>query len=274
MTSPGIHIFQIYYSSATRQILDPGFTPLDNLANERPDWREYWPIRNYLLNHELIAGDYYGFLSPAFKEKTRLSSAEVIDFVNAQGGKPDVVLISPFFDQIAFFLNQWEQGVMAHKTSSFAFEEALALIAPDFRLYDTVCSSRNSVYCNYFVAKAEFWTAWFERCERVFDCAERGESPLGRALASAAEYKSQAAPTKVFIVERVASTLLATQAHWCAKAYNPMLLPCSTSPISALGAELAALDALKSAYMAEPYAQYKQAFFNLRARFAETQRKQ
>ena len=40
-----IYAYQIYYSEQTRDALDPGFLPLDNLANPRPDWREYWPIR-------------------------------------------------------------------------------------------------------------------------------------------------------------------------------------------------------------------------------------
>ncbi|HKN08096.1 MAG TPA: hypothetical protein VJ376_01215 [Pseudomonadota bacterium] len=270
--APRIHIFQIYYSAATRESLDPGFVPLDNVKNERPDWREYWPIRNFLLSNPPISGEYYGFLSPAFGVKTRLSSSAVIDFVRAQDGKADVVLFSPFFDQIAFFLNQWEQGVMAHRTSSFAFEQSLALIAPEFRMLDTVGCSRDSVYCNYFVAKGEFWTEWLERCERIFDCAERASTPLGHALSAGIEYKSQAAPTKAFIIERVASTLLATQRRWIAKPYNPMLLPYSNSPVSALGAELAALDALKIAYLSEPFQQYKQAFFRLRAEFAKMQR--
>jgi hypothetical protein len=191
----------------------------------------------------------------------------VIDFLNAQGGTPDVVLFSPYYDQIAFFLNQWEQGAMTHR-SSLAFEESLALIAPEFRMYETVSSARNSVFCNYFVAKADFWTAWFERCERLFDCAERAESALGRALSEGIDYKSQMTPAKVFIVERVASALLATQPHWRAKAYNPMLLPFSESPISGLGPELAALDALKIAYQTEPHQPYMRAFFQLRARFA------
>jgi hypothetical protein len=266
-SAPGTHIFQIYYSNATREALDPGFVPLDNTRNERPDWREYWPIRRYLLNHPMIQGDYYGFFSPAFNAKTRLSSATVIDFVKAQRGAPDVILFSPYYDQIAFFLNQWEQGTMSHKNSQ-VFEASLAVVVPKFGLYSTVSSARNSVFCNFFVAKSDFWLEWLERCERLFECAEHGESPLGRTLRDDVDYKSVLTPAKVFIVERVASALLATQPRWIAKAYNPMLLPFSQSPVSGMGAELAALDALKIAYQGEALQQYLRAFFQLRARFA------
>jgi hypothetical protein len=270
---PGLHIFQIYYSAQTRALLDESYTPLDNMSNERPDWREYWPIRNYLLNNPPVAADYYGFLSPAFRAKTGLSSETVHDFLSAHLGKADVVLFSPFFDQIAFFLNQCEQGVGAHKTSASAFEQSLASIAPGFRMNETVGCSRNTVFCNYFIATGAFWSEWLGRCELIFECAERGDTPLGRALAGPIDYNSQAAPMKAFIIERAASALLATQPRWTVKAYNSMLLPYSRSPVSALAPQLAALDALKIAYLSERHEQYKLSFFKLRAQVAELARK-
>ena len=39
-------------------------------------------------------------------------------------------------------------------------------------------------------------------------------SALGLALSEDIDYKSQKTPTKVFIIERVASALFATQPHW------------------------------------------------------------
>lgn len=272
MPAPRSHVFQIYYSAATRQMLEAPYTPLDNSSNERPDWREYWPIRRYFHDHPPRDDDFYGFLSPAFRAKTRLEPRAVLDFIAAHAEGADVVLFSPFFDQIAFFLNCWEQGVLAHANSRAVFEEGLALVAPEFRLYETVGCSRNTVYCNYFIARGTFWREWLGRCERLFACAERGDTTLGHALAAPVAYNSQTAPAKVFIVERVASALLATQARWRVRAYNPLLLPFSTSPISALGPELAALDALKLAYLAERRGQYLDAFFRLRGQFARAAR--
>jgi len=264
---PNTHIFQIFYSPQTRAMLDPGFEPLDNSRNERPDWREYWPIRHFLLENPLIDGDYYGFLSPAFGRKTGLSAAAVLAFAQSQGGGADVLLFSPFYDQIAFFLNQWEQGAMTHRGAT-VFERSLALVAPEFNIYRTVSSSRDSVFCNYFLAKAEFWREWFARAERIFECAEQGASELAEDLNKAVHYGPQTAPAKVFVIERVVCALLATQAHWKVRAYNSMLLPLSGSAISAMRLELCALDALKIAYQAEPREPYLEAFFQLRARFA------
>jgi hypothetical protein len=263
---------QIYYSAATRQMLESGYTPLDNSGNERPDWREYWPIRRYFRDHPPQDDDYYGFFSPSFRAKTCLEPRTVLDFIEAHRDGADVLLFSPFFDQIAFFLNCWEQGATVHAGSRALFADSLALVAPEFRLEQTVGCSRNTVYCNYFLARGAFWREWLGRCERLFLAAEQGDTTLGRALAAPLDYKSGSAPAKVFVIERVAAAMLATDARWRVRAYNPLLLPFSQAPISALGPELAALDALKIAYLAEGRPQYLDAFFRLRAQLAQATR--
>ena len=42
-----VRIYQICYSQETLASIPEGFLPLNNVANERSDWRELWPIRNY-----------------------------------------------------------------------------------------------------------------------------------------------------------------------------------------------------------------------------------
>jgi hypothetical protein len=41
-----INVFQIFYDDRSRRSLDGGFIPLDNTRNERPDWFEFWVIRD------------------------------------------------------------------------------------------------------------------------------------------------------------------------------------------------------------------------------------
>ena len=45
---PAVHVYQILNHYTPREELDPGFLVLDNSANERPDWYEYWPMRKFL----------------------------------------------------------------------------------------------------------------------------------------------------------------------------------------------------------------------------------
>ena len=74
-------IYQIFYNSITKISKDPGFIDMDNTLNLRPDWSEYWPIRNFLSKETLNSNYYYGFFSPKFKEKTGLDSSAVQDIL-------------------------------------------------------------------------------------------------------------------------------------------------------------------------------------------------
>src|SRR3981081_4085622 len=108
-----LHIFQILNHYTAPQDLDPGFGVLDNSANERPDWYEYWPIRKFLLNEALDEDAFYGFLSPKFKLKSSLSSDVVREFV-AAAGAAHVVLLTPILHNSAYYLNVFEHGDAEH----------------------------------------------------------------------------------------------------------------------------------------------------------------
>jgi len=43
--TPNVRLFHIAYSADTLAAMEDGYELLDNLANPRPDWFEYWPIR-------------------------------------------------------------------------------------------------------------------------------------------------------------------------------------------------------------------------------------
>jgi len=64
-----VKLFHIAYSEQTLAQVPAGFELFNNLNSERNDWREYWPIRNFLINNTLDDTSYYGFFSPRFLEK-------------------------------------------------------------------------------------------------------------------------------------------------------------------------------------------------------------
>jgi len=247
VTEASIH--QIYYSEQTRAELDPGFLPLDNSANERPDWREYWPMRRFLRDIQLDPERYYGFFSPRFGRKTTLTAAAVHDFLRQCNGSADVISFSPFFDQMAFALNIMELAIVDHDCRE-TFAQCAALVAPQFQINRSVMSSRDTVYCNFFVAKPRFWARWLGKCEVLFDIAEDGLTPLGQALNRVVNYGAVAAPAKVFVIERVASLLLWSEKEWVFDSYDTALLPnASTRLLEVVSVpDLLILDALKIAY--------------------------
>lgn len=262
-------VHQIYYSEQTRLEVDPGFVPLDNSANDRPDWREYWPMRRFLLSQQLAPDSYYGFFSPKFKLKTTLTAAAVQEFVQGQGGDPDVISFSPFFDEMAFPLNIMEMAALHHGCRD-VFMQCAALVAPQFQLDHSVMTSLDTVYCNYFVAKPRFWKEWLSKCELIFQIAEDGLTALGRGLNEVVNYGTGTAPAKVFVIERLASLVLWSQPRWIVKSYDPLRLP-------RLGArhlatvtvpDLLVLDALKIAHRQSGTEHYLSMYRQLRERLS------
>lgn len=273
-------IHQIFYSEATRARLDPGFIGLDNLANERPDWREYWPIRRFLLGHTLKPDTYYGFFSSKFGAKTGLSSTAVHELIDRHGADADVITFSPYLEHIAVYLNIIEQAAACHGQIE-TFRECAAMVAPEFRIDRCVMTSLDTVFCNFFVAKPQFWSEWLGHAERLFEIAESGSTPLAQALNSVITYVvvepngtsagSAAQPhvtlhpvpnvqTKVFVIERLASLLLWSNRRWRIKSFNHM----TSSPGAPATPDHFVLDALKIAYAQTGAGPYLDTFSKLR----------
>lgn len=267
-----VEIRQIFYSEATRQQLDSGFIPLDN-CNQRPDWREYWPIRGFLQQNTLDENTLYGFFSPKFGQKTTLTSAAVREFLATVPRDIDVVGFSPFFDQGAVHLNTFEQAATNHANSWPVFEQAVAFVAPGLDPHNVVMDSRHSIFCNYFVATAAFWRRWLAVNEVLFSVAEAGTSALAQLLNAPLPYANGFVPAKVFVQERVVSLLLLGERHWRTRHFDPLRLPMSGSIISPYPADLLVLDALKTAAIETGHDNYLKLFQQVRNTLLDTARR-
>jgi hypothetical protein len=201
-----VHVYQILNHYTSRRDLDPGFGVLDNSANERPDWFEYWPIRKFLRNEPLDEDAFYGFLSPKFHHKTNLTAALVREFIGRVDEATDVFLFSPSIHNSAYFLNVFEHGETEHPGLSRTAAKFFERIAPSANFDALVSDSRNTVHSNYFIAKPRFWRAWLEINEQMFAIAETPDDPLGEELRTPTSYRGQRnVQMKIFIMERVAT---------------------------------------------------------------------
>jgi hypothetical protein len=254
-----VQIHQIFYDEKSKQSADPGFIPLDNSFNYRPDWREYWPIRNYLLSRALDPNTWYGFFSPKFFDKTGLNATEVNEFICEHCIDFDIALFSPFFDQSAFFLNIFEQGIVAHPGSKSTFEQSVQKVAPQINLEFLVMDSRSVVFCNFIVAKPIFWKRWLSMCEQIFALAESNGDPLAIPLNQSVAHDTTAA-CKTFVIERIASLLLSTNKELRVKNYRPLELPLAQSKIGNEIESLVIMDALKMAYLTTQNPKYIEIF--------------
>jgi len=260
-----LHIYQILNHYTSRQDLDPGFDVLDNSVNERPDWFEYWPIRRFLLNETLNEDAFYGFLSPKFHHKTNLSAALVRDFIGRAAGATDVFLFSPSIHNSAYFLNVFEHGDAEHPGLARIAARLFERIDPAVKLDELVSDSRNTVHSNYFIAKPRFWRTWLAITEQLFAIAETAHDPLGIQLRTATQYRGRReVQMKIFLMERVATWILITDASFVARARDPFV---ARSRIYKLPVAIIC-DALKIAYSTQGRRQYLDVFLMLR-RFAK-----
>jgi hypothetical protein len=256
-----MHIYQILNHYTRREELDPGFGVLDNSSNPRPDWFEYWPIREFLRSEALDEDAYYGFLSPKFRLKTGLSSAAVREFILSGKGAADVVLFSPSIHNSAFFMNVFEHGDAEHPGLKDVARRLFERLGLGGDLDALVSDSRNTVHSNYFIAKPRYWRAWIAINEQLFAIAEAPDDPLGAALRAPAPYRGALnVQMKIFVMERVATWLLMTDISFAARIHDPFV---ARSRIYKLPLALVC-DALKIAYATQGRTQYRDVFLLVR----------
>ncbi len=258
-----VHLFHIAYSEATLAQVPAGYQPLDNLNSPHNDWREYWPIRNYLLGHALDDDAWYGFFSPRFAQKTGLSAAQVTAFVQQHAARADVVTFSPQADMGAFFLNVFEQEEVFSPGFIAAAEAFLAEVGQPLALGPLVMDTRQVVFSNYFVARPAFWRAWLDLNEQLFALCEGPAGPLQQQLTHPTSYPG-AVQRKVFLMERIVSLLLTVNPAWRVAAYNTFDCAWSGTPLNQFKLEAVLSDALKIAMREQGFHQYRDAYAALR----------
>jgi hypothetical protein len=239
-------VFQIVYDERTRQSRDPGFDALDNEGCPEPDWYEYYPIRQFLIN-ELDEDTLYGFFSPNFHAKTGLNSSDVFSFVEKSLGA-DVCLFSPFPCHSASFLNVFEHQDFFFKGLLYNASNFFYQFDQKVDLWNIINDSTNTVFCNFFLAKPRFWREWLTICEILYEQTRY----LGHALNSKCLYEKEnnekkLVPLKVFVMECVASYLLARSSEFACFAYPFAAMP-YTGRFVGLKTDVVLLDDLKRIY--------------------------
>ena len=125
-----------------------------------------------------------------------------------------------------------------------------------------VTDSRTEVFSNYFVARPRFWREWLSLTEALFAIAEAPADALGARLRSPVPYRAGAtAPLKIFIVERIATLILATGAGFRAQGCDAFAAAAKIhrTPVAVV------CDALKIAYATQRRGQYRDVFLLVQA---------
>lgn len=256
---PKLRLHQICYSNETAQNIPAQFLALENLNNNRPDWREYWPIRQYLLNHSLEDDVFYGFLSPRFTYKTGLDFEKIRNFVHQHGRENDVLIFSPFWDLNSFFLNPFLQGEFFHPGLLESMQKFSDHAGLQLNLNTVVMHTDNTAFCNYFIAKKKFWLHWLELGEKLFQVVESGEGEVAKSLQQNTLYSKEYLPHKIFVQERLVNLVLA-QPGFKSKAFNVFDMPGSVTPLNQFMPQAIIANALKLAHVQLGAQEYLDAF--------------
>jgi predicted O-linked N-acetylglucosamine transferase (SPINDLY family) len=263
-------LYTIAWSDAVMAQIEPGYGVLDNRRDGRHDWREYWPMRKFLMSEPLDEDTYYGFFSPKFFAKTGLSHAAVSAFVAAAPADTDVFTFSPQPDMGSLFLNVFEQNELFDPGFGAATEAFLAAAGRPVALASLVMDSRQVVFSNFIVARPAFWRAWLGLNERLFALCEGEASPLKAAFTGPTGYPGDV-QRKVFLMERIASLLLTIEPRWRVKAYNTFQCAWSATMLGERKLEAVISDALKIAMREQGYGDYRTAFAQIRDRLRKPQ---
>jgi len=256
-------LFEICYEPGMKNASVSGFKLIGDRNNSRPEWYEYWHIRGFLGSENLKPDTFYGFFSPKFGEKTGMTSVDVKTFAE-QSSDSDIILFSPYLDQICFFLNIVEQGWFAHPELKKVFERIIERHFPNLDPEVFVSTTENTVFCNYFIAKGDFWYRWFEICEDFFHDIESRAFVYGVEAGGETRYKQTVAPLRTFVIERIATLLIISNAKWRVASAPSYMHRCGKMSISGETTSLLKLDALKKRWQQTRVSCYIEDFLDLR----------
>lgn len=201
-----IEIRHIFYDEETLSQTPSSFIPLDNVDGDK-SWYEFWPILNFLKNTKLEENIFYGFFSPSFTLKTMFSSENVINALRNNINK-DVVLFSLAWDQLSYFVNQWEQGEVWHPGITKATQDFLNYMELDIKIPNLITTRKNSVFSNYVVAKKPYWDRWKALASQFYTYADSPNAEI-QSLKTGYLKKETHVLMKVFVQERLPALLLA-----------------------------------------------------------------
>lgn len=175
-----IRVFQIYYESWQKELLDPAFAALDN-AKASSELLEFDVFRRLASSDYVKGAKLWGALSWRFAEKTGMSGQDLLKVILANPGF-DVYFCNPVPENEALYHNLWVQGETSHPqflSLSQAVFQAADL--PSSELIGIESDAFSSA-ANYFVGTPKFWTAYLAWVQQVLTQANKKLPPQVRDL--------------------------------------------------------------------------------------------
>jgi hypothetical protein len=218
-------IYQAYMDAQQRTFVCDGAIPFDAAANSAPGTREYELFRQLHADPaNRDGGTPWGLLSWKFEHKAPIGFHAFHEFCRrAFADGADCAFINPMIGNEAVYANVWEQGIHCAHTGieqiAYFLEQHLGIRVA------AVSDAGTFAFCNYFVARRDFWDAYFDFIERALALLEaeavRG-TEVGRIYSGSGQYeRDTSASMRVFVIERLFSSFLLQQERFTVRAWSP-----------------------------------------------------
>lgn len=204
-----VYLYQIQYDEASKPSEASGFRAFD--VRDNPEFLKREMAHMMRFYDEIVSkgndSDLYGLFSPKFNEKSGLSSADVMSFVE-KNADADVCLFNPFPMAVYKNLNVWQQGEECQPNLIRLASQMFKAAGFDF---DPASLHRNSVqntvYCNYWVAKKSFFDGFIPFVRKMDQAINDMPDDVKSEYFSDAKYISKACYYP-FLFERLLSAFL------------------------------------------------------------------
>ena len=198
-----LRIFQIYYESWQRDLLDPSFAALDN-SGLKSELEEFLVLERLAKSEHVKGAKLWGALSWRFTERTGMKSTDWVAAIQADRGK-DVYFCDPAPVNEALYHNLWLQGEIAHPhflEVCIAFFKATKL---PLETLSAIVPGEQYATANYFVGTPRFWELYLPWVTELLKVANKNMPPKERDLmhAKAAEGPHKGMSLMPFILERL-----------------------------------------------------------------------
>ena len=166
-----IRIFQIYFESWQKELLDPYFASLDN-SGSNSELLEFDVFLRLFSSNYIKGAKLWGALSWRFSEKTGLTGQQLLSVIDENPGF-DVYFCNPTPDNEALYHNMWLQGEASHPQ----FLDVVRAVFNACELpLDTLVSIEaveNSSVANFFIGTSEFWQRYLSWVQNILTTANR-----------------------------------------------------------------------------------------------------
>lgn len=208
-----LRIFQIYFESWQRELLDPAFVALDN-SKSTSDLYEFDVFARLAQSEYVKGAELWGALSWRFAEKTGMSGQDLVKYIEAHPGF-DVYFSNPVPENEALYHNLWLQGEVAHPQFLGLMHAIFQVTGLPMDELINIQSSDQMSAANYFVATPQFWAAYLPWVQTVLLLANKKLPPEIRDLLHSPQADDRGlhggATYVPFIIERLFPIFMKTQ---------------------------------------------------------------